>query len=99
MNNIDLEGRAAVVTGGADGIGRAITERLLISGARVAMWDISQKNLDAMQEAHDVGDRLIDACIDVTNPEQVAAGRDKSLADMCKIDILVCNAGIAGPAK
>ena len=99
MNNIDLEGRTAVVTGGADGIGRAITERLLISGARVAMWDISQKNLDAMQEAHDVGDRLIDACIDVTNPEQVATGRDKTLAAMGKIDILVCNAGIAGPAK
>ena len=99
MNNIDLEGRAAVVTGGADGIGRAITERLLISCARVAMWDISQKNLDAMQEAHDVGDRLIDACIDVTNPEQVAGGRDKALAAMGKIDILVCNAGIAGPAK
>ena len=53
MNNIDLEGRAAVVTGGADGIGRAITESLLISGARVAMWDIRQKNQDAMQEAND----------------------------------------------
>ena len=46
MNNIDLNARSAIVTGGADGIGQAITERFLASGASVLMWDISQKNLD-----------------------------------------------------
>ena len=45
MNKIDLEGRAAIVTGGADGIGRAISERFLASGAAVTLWDISQDNL------------------------------------------------------
>ena len=99
MNKIDLDGRAAIVTGGADGIGRAISERVLASGARVTMWDISQKNLDTMQGALNAGDRLLGACLDVTDPEQVAAGRDNAVAAMGRIDILVCNAGIAGPAK
>ncbi len=99
MNKIDLEGRGAIVTGGGDGIGKAITERFLASGAAVTMWDISQDNLDAMLAANDAGDRLAGAIVDVTNPDQVAAGRDGALAAMGKIDILVCNAGIAGPAK
>ena len=99
MNQIDLEGRRAIVTGGGDGIGKAITERFLASGASVTMWDISQDNLDAMLAANDASDRLAGAIVDVTNPDQVAAGRDGALAAMGKIDILVCNAGIAGPAK
>ncbi len=99
MNKIDLEGRGAIVTGGGDGIGKAITERFLASGAAVTMWDISQDNLDAMLAANDAGERLAGAIVDVTNPDQVAAGRDAALAAMGKVDILVCNAGIAGPAK
>jgi 3-oxoacyl-[acyl-carrier protein] reductase len=99
MNKIDLEGRGAIVTGGGDGIGKAITERFLASGAAVTMWDISQGNLDAMLAANDAGERLAGAIVDVTNPDQVAAGRDAALAAMGKVDILVCNAGIAGPAK
>ena len=99
MNKIDLEGRGAIVTGGGDGIGKAITERFLASGAAVTMWDISQHNLDAMLAANDAGERLAGAIVDVTNPDQVAAGRDAALAAMGKVDILVCNAGIAGPAK
>ena len=63
MNQIDLEGRRAIVTGGGDGIGKAITERFLASGASVAMWDISQDNLDAMLAANDAGDRLAGAIL------------------------------------
>ncbi len=99
MNNIDLNGRTAIVTGGADGIGGSITERFLASGANVIMWDISQDNLDAKLGASDAGDRLQGAKVDVTDPEQVAAARDDALAARGKIDILICNAGITGPAK
>ncbi len=99
MNKIDLNGRSAIVTGGADGIGRAIAERFLASGADVVMWDISQDNLDAMLAANDLGARLQGTKVDVTDPDQVAAARDRALTDHGKIDILVCNAGIAGPAK
>ena len=99
MNNIDLNGRTAIVTGGADGIGGSITERFLPSGASVIMWDISQDNLDAKLAASAAGDRLQGAKVDVTDPDQVAAARDSALAAHGKIDILVCNAGITGPAK
>jgi len=99
MNKIDLDGRTAIVTGGADGIGRAISERFLASGAAVVMWDIRQANLDAMLAANDLGDRLQGVKVDVTDPDQVAAARDSAVTGKGKIDILVCNAGIAGPAK
>ncbi len=99
MNNIDLNGRTAIVTGGADGIGGSITERFLASGASVIMWDISQDNLDAKLAACDAGDGLTGAKVDVTDPDQVAAARDSAVVARGKIDILVCNAGIAGPAK
>ena len=48
MNSIDLKGRRAIVTGGAQGLGRAIAERLQISGADVAIWDFDRA---AMREA------------------------------------------------
>ena len=48
MNRIDLDGRRAVVTGGAQGIGRAIAERLLASGAAVALWDRDRSLVDAV---------------------------------------------------
>ncbi|MDP6565888.1 MAG: SDR family NAD(P)-dependent oxidoreductase [Alphaproteobacteria bacterium] len=99
MNKIDLEGRTAIVTGGGVGIGRAIAERMLASGANVVIWDISQDNLDAALEANDAGERLQGAKVDVTDPAQIAAARDLALRSHDRIDILVNNAGIAGPAK
>lgn len=98
MNQIDLAGRKAVVTGGADGIGRAVTERLLASGAAVEMWDISETNLVCAQS--EIGHAELNGRrVDVTNAGQVAAAADAALAANGRIDILVCNAGIAGPAK
>ena len=79
MNKIDLDGRTAIVTGGADGIGRAISERFLASGAAVVMWDIRQANLGAMLAANDLGDRLQGVKVDVTDPDQVAAARDSAV--------------------
>lgn len=98
MNQIDLAGRKAVVTGGADGIGRAVCERLLASGAAVEMWDVSQANLERAQAEIGAGG-LAGRRVDVTDAGQVAAAAQAAMAALGQVDILVCNAGIAGPAK
>jgi 3-oxoacyl-[acyl-carrier protein] reductase len=97
VNRIDLDGRRAVVTGGAQGIGRAIAERLLASGAAVALWDRDRSLVEAtcaelagQGQAHPVA-------VDVTDLAAVEAARDATNAALGGIDILVNNAGIAGP--
>jgi 3-oxoacyl-[acyl-carrier protein] reductase len=96
-NRIDLAGRNAVVTGGAQGIGRAIVERFLDSGAAVAIWD--RDRALAEKTAAELGNRgrLAPVGVDVTELAQVERARDATLGIFGRIDILVNNAGIAGP--
>lgn len=96
MNRIDLVGRRAVVTGGAQGIGRAISERLLDSGAAVALWD-KDGALVAATAAELAGrGRVVTAAVDVTVYREVEAATATTVAALGGIDVLVCNAGIAG---
>jgi 3-oxoacyl-[acyl-carrier protein] reductase len=97
MNKIDLNGRCAVVTGGAQGFGRAITERFVASGAKVAIWD--HDIAFAERTAKEIGDAVIAVGVDVSDLAAVEAARDATLAKLGKIDILVNNAGIAGINK
>jgi 2-dehydro-3-deoxy-L-rhamnonate dehydrogenase (NAD+) len=94
-NKIDLNGRVAVITGGAQGFGRAAAERFIDSGAKVAIWDrdtaLGEKTAKALG-----GDVRALAC-DVTDPKAVDKARDATLEAFGRIDILVNNAGIAGP--
>jgi NAD(P)-dependent dehydrogenase (short-subunit alcohol dehydrogenase family) len=92
MNRIDLEGRQAVVTGGAQGIGRAVAERLIVSGARVTIWD-RDKDLGG-KTAGEIGAELVE--VDLSDWEAVRAAAERTAAEMGRIDILVNNAGIAG---
>jgi 3-oxoacyl-[acyl-carrier protein] reductase len=94
MNKIDLSGRVAVVTGGAQGFGRAITERFVSSGARVAIWDLDQ--VFAQRTANEVGNGTKSYGLDVSELTAVEKARDATIKDFGKIDILVNNAGIAG---
>jgi 3-oxoacyl-[acyl-carrier protein] reductase len=94
-NRIDLSGRVAVVTGGAQGIGRAIAARFLDSGASVAIWDRDRKAGE--QAAAELGARAKCFEVDVTELAAVERARDETLAAFAHIDILVNNAGIAGP--
>ncbi|MBV1695269.1 MAG: SDR family oxidoreductase [Hyphomicrobiales bacterium] len=94
-NTIDLSGRIAVVTGGAQGIGRAVTERFLASGAKVAIWD--HDKAFAERTAKELGKDVLPVHCDVTNAASVAAARDATVSAFKRIDILVNNAGIAGP--
>ena len=97
MNKIDLNGRVAVVTGGAQGFGRAITERFVASGAMVAIWDFDSAL--AEKTAKEIGDSARVLKVDVTDTAAVEQARDATLAAFGKIDILVNNAGIAGVNK
>ena len=101
MNRIDLEGRHAVVTGGAQGIGHAVARRLLGSGAAVALWDRDPDRLaeGAAALAEGAAAARVRALeVDVTDADAVSAATRRTLDAFGRIDILVNNAGIAGPS-
>ena len=96
-NQIDLKGRVAVVTGGAQGIGRAIVARLLTSGAAVAVWD---RDLElASQCCAELAERgrIAPVGCDIRSLSAVESARDRTIETFGRIEVLVNNAGIAGP--
>ena len=97
MNQIDLNHRCAVVTGAAQGIGFSIARRLVASGATVSLWDRDADLLGVAAEQ--IGKSKISSheIVDVSEPESVTAATDATIRKHGKIDILVANAGIAGP--
>ncbi|MBL8327394.1 MAG: SDR family oxidoreductase [Rubrivivax sp.] len=96
MNQIDLKDRVAVVTGGAQGIGYAISERLLHSGARVVVWDIDAARLEAAMGALSRLGPVEVEVVELTDDEAVARATASTLRSRGRIDILVNNAGITG---
>ena len=99
MNQIDLQGKSAVVTGGARGIGFAIAQRLLASGAQCSLWDIDAHALQAAaQQLKNTGD-VHTATVELTDAASINAAVAATLARQGAIDILVNNAGIAGVTK
>jgi 3-oxoacyl-[acyl-carrier protein] reductase len=97
MNRIDLDGRRAVVTGGAQGIGRAVAERLLASGAAVALWDRDQALVDATRAELASQGTVQALAVDVTDLAAVESATTATRQTLGGIDILINNAGIAGP--
>lgn len=90
MNQIDLNGRRAVITGGAQGIGLAIAKRFLASGAEVVLWDV---NADAVHKAAgDLGEKASAHALDLSDEAAVLAAAEAS----GPVDILINNAGITG---
>ena len=98
MNRIDLDGRFAVVTGGAQGIGYAVSERLLASGAAVAIWDRDPEMLAEGEGALRSAGRTLAVEVDVTDAAAADAAAQRTVDAFGRIDILVNNAGIAGPS-
>ncbi len=96
MNQIDLAGRVAVVTGGAQGIGYAIAERMLASGASVVLWDADAVKLAEAKSSLGHAGKVFTEQVELTNETDVAAATARSIAAAKKIDILVNNAGITG---
>ena len=95
MNQLDMNGRCAVVTGGAAGIGFAIAKRLAASGARLALWDRDPVALAHAASA--IGGETFVCEIDVADESQVERAVSSTMAAMALIDVLVCSAGITGP--
>lgn len=91
---IDLGGRHAIVTGGANGLGRAVVERLLASGARVSVWDFNREAIERLNGENRPGLRGL--CADVTHAQAVAQALAHSVEAHGEPDILVNNAGIPG---
>ena len=91
---VSLEGRRAVVSAGAAGIGRSIADALIAAGARVSVFDVSAEAVAAFQTAHP---DMHAATVDVANRDDVSAYFDDVIGQFGGLDLLVNNAGIAGP--
>jgi 2-dehydro-3-deoxy-L-rhamnonate dehydrogenase (NAD+) len=94
MNRIDLDGRVAVITGGAGGIGLATAKRMTASGASVFLWDHDAATLDRSSQAVP---GAIAFALDVTDEAAVAGTTEATMARCGRIDILVNAAGITAP--
>jgi 3-hydroxybutyrate dehydrogenase len=90
-----LDGKVALITGAASGLGKAIAELYAKNGAAVAIADINQQAADAAAaEIKAAGGKAIGIEMDVTNEEAVNAGTDKAVAAFGSLDILISNAGV-----
>ena len=95
MNNLDLKNRTAIITGGAQGFGFAISKRLIQSGATVIIWDIdeatakkAEKEIDSKNFSYQI--------VDVTDFDKIEKAIKDLEKDFGKIDIFVNNAGMTG---
>jgi 3-oxoacyl-[acyl-carrier protein] reductase len=95
MNQLDLNGRHAVVTGGASGIGFAISQRLLASGASVTWWDRDVIAMAAAQQQ--LGQPVQCVGVDVGEHSSVVNAVKETVTQHSSIDVLVNCAGITGP--
>ncbi|MBT8458602.1 MAG: SDR family oxidoreductase [Boseongicola sp.] len=97
MNTYDLSGKTAVVTGGAQGIGLAVAERLLASSARVASWDMNAaRNADTVS-AFKAGENAVAIQADISDWNSVQNALAETEAALGPVDIVVNSAGLAGP--
>ncbi len=96
MNQLDLKNRVAVITGGAQGIGFATAQRMLNSGAAVALWDIDAARLEQARGALEALGKVSATVVELTEEAAVRQAAQAALDAHGHIDILVNNAGITG---
>jgi 3-oxoacyl-[acyl-carrier protein] reductase len=96
MNSYDLNGRVAIITGGGQGIGLTVAERMIASGARVSVWD-RDESLLAPLDARLGADKVQGLAVDIGNLDAVRSATQAVIDRFGRIDILVNNAAIVGP--
>lgn len=97
MNQLDLAGRHAVITGGGAGLGFAVAQRLLASGASVTLWDLDQQALARASKELGAGASVHGVAVDVCEHASVVSAVKQTLVHAPVIDALVNCAGITGP--
>ena len=97
MNVYDLNDRVAIVTGGAQGIGLAVANRILASGGKVSIWDRDETLLDKTVATFDQPGRVHGLAVDIADLAAVEAAANATLRLFGRIDILINNAAIVGP--
>ncbi len=98
MIKFDLNNRVAIVTGGAQGFGLAISERFIQSGAKVIIWDIDEN--EAKNAVHKINSKNISyQIVDVCNYDEICKNLSVIEKEYEKIDIFINNAGITGINK
>ncbi|MDA7814031.1 SDR family oxidoreductase [Candidatus Pelagibacter sp.] len=95
MNHLDLKDRVAIITGGAQGFGLAISKRIIQSGGKVVIWDIDEIAVEAALKEINSND-LSFKKVDVTNFEEIEKALLETENELGKIDLFVNNAGITG---
>ena len=96
MNQLDLKGRVAIITGGARGIGYAAAARMLQSGASVSLWDVDEVRLKQAVTALSQLGKVTGEVVELTDEDSIAQATAATVKAHGKIDILVNNAGITG---
>lgn len=100
MTKSRYKDRVAVITGAADGIGKAIAERLVAEGASIALWDFNQDKLLALEkEWQDSGLPVKAFVVDISKESAVQDAYQATISHFGKLDILVNSAGIVGPTQ
>ncbi|MGJ4857321.1 3-oxoacyl-ACP reductase FabG [Labrys sp. La1] len=91
---IRFEGRGAIITGGASGIGLKTAERIVAEGGSVSIWDVDAARVETVRQA--LGPRAHGIAIDITDPAAVEKAAQQAESQLGRIDVLVCSAGVAG---
>jgi len=96
-SKLDFAGRTAIVTGGSQGIGFGVVERLLASGANVSIWAVNRDRLKQAAAKLDGGEHIQIVSADIGDLASVEAATKTVLEAFGQIDVLINNAGVAGP--